>query len=684
MTENGVGYDQVGESLERASCALEDLSVLIGEQKTEQVRLSNGITLVPGIGLNNEADHLYDKANALRKGIFKVIVIGKFSNGKSTFLNAIMEEETLPVKMVPTTAVITSLVYGNSSKVLVFKRDEGEPQAMEWEKFVAEYKIKTEDEECIKRKGFAERFANVKYAQIERPHRFLKNGVMLIDTPGLEEDISRENLTRSYLKQANAVIILLDVTHLLDINEKALIKQILSQDRQTINNVFFIINKMDVIDREETQEIHARISTHLKDYFIDENGQFNEELYDRRIFYISAKNAMIGRDKNDSKKVTESNIVLFENELERFLTKDEKVKAIFNDVVSKSRREVKVAHKQIDSLKRAADKTLEELKSGREKSEALLKRLEQKKREIDSRILMNGNLIANDMYNDLCSFVGNMLKSTSWENDSSDLLRLDEFNIVDLVLGSNVEELINKNMNRYIRNKIGQWDDTKNAQIQERYRKLKGELDLLISDFNIELLKSKEIFIDDKYTISPHDIEIFYEAENIDIWGAIKGIDLFNVNGFSNKLMQRVLEGILALGSAGGILGLITGGPSRAALAAIVGSILALADKEKIRSYLIDVVHKCLSESMPKLLIDSRNMIIDTINKQFCKSAEDITETLQKDIDQIRKNQERFINEKESEHFSANLEKERLDKIDNLLNELFSQLESVARMGPLV
>ncbi|MCC3771121.1 dynamin family protein, partial [Streptomyces sp. UNOC14_S4] len=43
---------------------------------------------------------------------FRVMVVGDFKRGKSTFVNALLGAQVLPVKAVPATAVITEVKFG--------------------------------------------------------------------------------------------------------------------------------------------------------------------------------------------------------------------------------------------------------------------------------------------------------------------------------------------------------------------------------------------------------------------------------------------------------------------------------------------------------------------------------------------------------------------------------------------
>ena len=43
---------------------------------------------------------------------FQLVVVGEFSRGKSTFINSLLGKRILPASINPTTAVLSTLVYG--------------------------------------------------------------------------------------------------------------------------------------------------------------------------------------------------------------------------------------------------------------------------------------------------------------------------------------------------------------------------------------------------------------------------------------------------------------------------------------------------------------------------------------------------------------------------------------------
>ena len=50
---------------------------------------------------------------------FNLVVVGEFSRGKSTFVNALLGRRMLPVSKSPTTAVISKIIYGETSAYIV-------------------------------------------------------------------------------------------------------------------------------------------------------------------------------------------------------------------------------------------------------------------------------------------------------------------------------------------------------------------------------------------------------------------------------------------------------------------------------------------------------------------------------------------------------------------------------------
>ena len=79
----------------------------------------------------------------LKNGNIKVSVFGEFNMGKSTFLNAIINEEILSEDWLPTTAVPTKIIFSNlfnisvqlrtGENILLYQNDNEEKK---WRKYI--------------------------------------------------------------------------------------------------------------------------------------------------------------------------------------------------------------------------------------------------------------------------------------------------------------------------------------------------------------------------------------------------------------------------------------------------------------------------------------------------------------------------------------------------------------------
>ena len=60
-----------------------------------------------------EGKQLKELTVFLEKENFTVVVLGEFSRGKSTFINALLGKSLLPMDVLPETAVLSALLYGD-------------------------------------------------------------------------------------------------------------------------------------------------------------------------------------------------------------------------------------------------------------------------------------------------------------------------------------------------------------------------------------------------------------------------------------------------------------------------------------------------------------------------------------------------------------------------------------------
>ncbi|SES08055.1 dynamin family protein [Salipaludibacillus aurantiacus] len=319
---------------------------------------------------------------------FQLTVVGDFSRGKSTFINAILGRDILPSKTVPSTTFITHIRHSEKEKITLsyvgglmetkdltdFKKLIAPRQPLDYEeKAVEEYEERLQMLQSISG-------AHVAYPlPYTASHHY-----EIIDTPGMNDIFDqREAITRAYLPKSDAILFLLSATSPISESEKKFLEQeILSKQ---IRNVFFILNFKDRLKTEDEEE---RVLRYIKDH-LDKIKGLNEA----KVFLVSSLEALqikriesgesfrVRRRKYTSLEETGFN--RFEEELDRFLQYDQgKVKA-----AKQIRRLLALNESVIKHEISVRKKALEQNKAKLKKEMAILnKKVDQLKKEMESKV----------------------------------------------------------------------------------------------------------------------------------------------------------------------------------------------------------------------------------------------------------------------------------------------------------
>ena len=203
-------------------------------------------------GMQSLANEIFDeRIPALGKGRITLVVLGEFNHGKSTVVNALLGDDVLPVGITPTTAVITHLVYGESSQVMIHPANQGEPFEIEYEDM----------ERAVRESG--EEGQEPEYVEISYPNDVLENALVLVDTPGVN-DISRQKveITYGYVPRADVILYVLDATQVLKKSEVTFIRDRLLKANR--DRIIFVLNKVDALSPEDVAEVEQYARTRLE------------------------------------------------------------------------------------------------------------------------------------------------------------------------------------------------------------------------------------------------------------------------------------------------------------------------------------------------------------------------------------------------------------------------------------
>lgn len=297
------------------------------------------------LSLKERADGFMKLKDLLKNDTLRIQVVGTVKNGKSSFTNALIGEQILPVDDIPCTAVVSEVKYGKDKKAIVHfcsplpkglineipaptrdyiekhnygKTTDGkdfqipplEVPYNELGKYVAipeptmeilinpdklkEYKAKIDEE------------SPYDVAELYYPAELLHNGVDLVDSPGLNESPKRTVVTLNYLEKADAAIYLLDASHPFTEEEEKVVNERLL--KLGFTDLLMVANRIDLVNNRNRQRLY--IQAKASDYTSN-----------KTVFAVSAKEALDGMKNNDLKLIEQSGIPAFKKFLIDYLTR---------------------------------------------------------------------------------------------------------------------------------------------------------------------------------------------------------------------------------------------------------------------------------------------------------------------------------------------------------------------------
>lgn len=300
-----------------------DLSLFVKKRDDIICLLELVKNLSNDLGQEKSSEELNLTISDLIDDRFKIVVVGEFSRGKSTFINALLGEKVLPASSRPTTTILNKIVYNEKRTYRLYYRDSAKYNDLDQNEFIS---IVAPEEplpndtasEDAYMKSINE-ISKIAFAEIGYPSDFCVDGVEIIDTPGTNDlDAMREEITLNFIPQADAAIMLLSATQILSESEMFFLKnRIMAAD---IQKIFFAINFKDRLRNPQDFEKVINFA----------NGHLQQIISEPKLFLLSSRTALTTRIKrmaassgSDIENDLEaSGILEFEKALSAFLTEE--------------------------------------------------------------------------------------------------------------------------------------------------------------------------------------------------------------------------------------------------------------------------------------------------------------------------------------------------------------------------
>lgn len=376
--------------------ALEKLQNEVERQKRKIEEIEKSIETVEkefNVKFDDERKDIKEQKAFIDEPDLQIAIVGTIKAGKSTFINALFDENIASTDVTPETASLTKFRYSTKNKLEVKFYNKAE-----WDELWESVK---KSEEKTKTKIFRDEFEssgaeNIKNDYIgasdkieevsnieelkkkvkeytsknSKIHYFVKElivylnnenihkNVTIVDTPGLDDVVDyRSKITRDYIKRANAVIVCVDSSSLRN-DEYVTITKVFENIGDDFYKVMILGTQID--NKNNPKEAWEKQIEEWKKYLRD--NYKNEDLLKNNIIGVSSyvySNLIElenGKECDEDGKIAiyklaksygiglkdwqDSNLIIKNSENIKDLTNIKKVKSLMNKIIENGEEEV--------------------------------------------------------------------------------------------------------------------------------------------------------------------------------------------------------------------------------------------------------------------------------------------------------------------------------------------------------
>jgi len=378
-------------------------------------------------------ESLLDIENASSFDLCKIAVVGRYSTGKSTLINALLGRELLPSKPIPTTKAVTYITKAETEAM--FSVD-------------SEGVITVHDELSALRSD-DDVISSAVEINVQINQTLWNGGVSVVDTPGLEDpDMNIVQMTHEIIPQADAIVMVLDASVGMSRNEVDFISKLMTSDRE--RKLLLVLNRSDKVESaSDLDQLKASVCDALKSA-----GVIHPKLYT-----VSARNALSGGDSG------------------QFSAFKDALKAFLEDGITAERQ--RIQGERVDQVKGnlmvGCDRILELAAQNEQDRQQSIENFKNAKSELRQKLSQKKQIVLRTVEN------AEMVFNANWQSFKSKLKvklhkLIDQSSLAELRTGTAVEDLVTETTKKFLE-----------EELQKIHDELKVESDKVLLDARISI-----------------------------------------------------------------------------------------------------------------------------------------------------------------------------------------------------
>lgn len=333
---------------------------VVMEQLAEMIAREKGCAAI--ISPKNEV-LLTDMDEVRKKSAdkFIVLVMGMFSSGKSSLLNALLGVELLPTGFLPETAVLCEMHYSETKRITMY------PKKGAWEGGDEPFELKNPCKEEISKYASIDNEAGMNCKDmdsdqikskfdkmvIEWPLEILKDGVVLVDSPGLNDPYNNDYITKGYLPAADAIIYVMNSLTPYSKEDKRQLDEINDMGMQSISFGCTYFDMVTSRGPKEVDRVKNYMYAHTRDH---------SDLGEEAVHFLSSLDGLQAKQTGNEMLLVSSGYADMEGYLAKYLVESkgrDQVKGVSNKIKGYA-KQLKTEAQTLNQAASVDTKTLEE------------------------------------------------------------------------------------------------------------------------------------------------------------------------------------------------------------------------------------------------------------------------------------------------------------------------------------